>query len=75
LLRGQQCGGTVAGIRVQVLHRATIVIHVQCVICMVVVIGILAMSDKVIQIAYLLQHRPRPKHKQRLPQKNSQATL
>jgi hypothetical protein len=71
-LRDQQSGGTAAGIRVHVLHRATIVIHVQSVIRMVVVIGILVVSDQVIQIAHLLRHHPRPKRNQRLPQENSQ---
>jgi hypothetical protein len=64
MLRGQECSGTVARIRVQVLHRTTIIIHVQGVIRVMVVVGILTMHDQVLKILNLLRHRPGTEHRQ-----------
>jgi len=56
----------------QVFHWAAIVIHVQGMVCVVVVIGILAVRDHVIQVTSTLRYVRGAKHCQRLPQKNSQ---
>jgi hypothetical protein len=56
----------------QVFHWAVLVIHVQRLVCVVVVIGILAVRDHVIQVTSTLCDVRGAKHCQRLPQKNSQ---
>jgi hypothetical protein len=55
LPRGQQRGRTVTSIRMHMLHRAAIIIHVQGIVGVVVVIGILAMHNQVLQIISLLR--------------------
>jgi hypothetical protein len=41
----------------QVLHKAAIVVHVQRMVCMVVVIGVLAVHCQMLQLTGPLRHR------------------
>lgn len=50
-------------VRVKMLHCDIIVVHVQCLVRMVVVIGILAMHGQMLQLARALRHRHRAEHR------------
>ncbi len=64
----------------QVLHRAVtispqvigMIVHVQSVVCMMVMIRILTVHHQVLQFACLLGDCNRAEHTQRLPQQDSQ---
>jgi hypothetical protein len=57
---------------VQVLHKAVIVVHVQRMVRMVVVIGILAVHCQMLQFTSPLCHRHRTEHRHGLPQEDNQ---
>lgn len=54
------------------LHKAVIVIHVQRMVCMVVVIGILTMHRQMLYLTDPLCNRHRAEHRHGLPQEDSQ---
>jgi hypothetical protein len=56
----------------QVLQKSVIVIHVQHMICMVVVIGILTVHRQMLYLIDPLRHRHRAEHRHGLPQEDSQ---
>jgi len=60
--RGQQTGGAGSRVRVQVLHGASIVVHVQNTVCMVMVTGILGMHSHVFQLPGTLCQDYRTEH-------------
>ena len=54
------------------LHSTFIIFHVEGLVFVVVVIGILPMHNHVLQLACALHHAHRAEHRQRLPKEDSQ---
>lgn len=56
----------------QVLNGTLIIFHVERLVCMMVVMGILAMHNHMVQLTCTLRHAHGTEHSQGLPEKDSQ---